>query len=386
MHEPSLVDLRSRVGKKWRLYDDDVIPAWVADMDFAPAPVIVEAVRSFLAEGDWGYVDGREHDRMIEVGVAWGTARHGWSPAVSDCRVVLDVMQGVAASIQAFTQPGDGVIITNPVYHPFGWAIESSNRAVVEAPLTDREDGFRITRVALEEAVDRGGKMLLLCNPHNPTGRVFSAAELAVVAEVAIDAGLIVVSDEIHADLVYEPHRHIPIAALGSAIAEQCITIVSPSKAFNLAGVGCAMVAFGTPDLAARFGDLPFALLGHPTGTGVRAATAAWEMGGPWLEELGTRLRANRDVVATWVTENRRIGHRTPEATYLAWLDFRPLFWSVEPHERLLAKGRVALSSGAQFGTGGAGHARLNFGTYSGVLDEILHRMESALAETKMVL
>lgn len=386
MHEPSLGDLRSRVGKKWRLYDDDVIPAWVADMDFAPAPVIVEAVRSFLAEGDWGYVDGREHDRMIEVGVAWATSRHGWSPALSDCRVVLDVMQGVAASIQAFTQPGDGVIITNPVYHPFGWAIESSNRAVVEAPLTGREDGFRITRLALEEAVDRGGKMLLLCNPHNPTGRVFSAAELAVVAEVAIDAGLIVVSDEIHADLVYEPHRHIPIAALGSAIAEQCITIVSPSKAFNLAGVGCAMVAFGTPDLAARFGDLPFALLGHPTGTGVRAATAAWEMGGPWLEELGSRLRTNRDTVAAWVAENRRIGHRTPEATYLAWLDFRPLHWSVEPHERLLANGRVALSSGVQFGTGGAGHARLNFGTYSGVLDKILHRMESALAETKMVL
>ena len=386
MHKPPLADLRSRVGKKWHHYDDDVIPAWVADMDFAPAPEIVEVVQSFLAAGDWGYVDGRDHDRMIAAGVAWATSRHGWSPDPSNCRVVLDVMQGVSAAIQAFTQPGDGIIITNPVYHPFGWAIESSDRIVVEAPLTDREDGFRITRAALEAAVDRGGKMLLLCNPHNPTGRVFSATELAVVAEVAKAAELIVVSDEIHADLVYEPHRHIPIAAFAPAIADRCITLVSPSKAFNLAGVGCAMAAFGTPELAARIDELPFALLGHPTGTGVRAAAAAWELGGPWLDDLRIRLRANRDTVAAWVGENRKIGHLVPEATYLAWLDFRPVRWSVEPHERLLTKGRVALSSGVQFGTGGAGHARLNFGTYPAVLDEILHRIELALAETKLVL
>ncbi len=384
--EPSLEDLRSRVGKKWRLYDSDVIPAWVADMDFPPAPLIVETVRSFLAEGDWGYVDGREHDRMIDAGIAWSSANHGWEPPKSSSRVVLDVMQGVSAAIQAFTKPGDGVIITNPVYHPFGWAIESAGRSVVEAPLTDREDGYRITKEALENAVDRGGRLVLLCNPHNPTGRVFSAEELATVAAVAEAADLLIVSDEIHADLTYEPHRHIPIAALGTDISDRTITITSPSKAFNLAGVGCAMASFGNDDLAKRFDDLPFALLGHPTATGVRAATAAWELGVPWLEELRSQLAGNRQTLAGWVSQDRRIGYRSPEATYLAWLDFRPHHWAVEPREYLVRKARVALSSGVQFGGGGDGHARLNFGTYPGVLDQILDRLSTALAPTRLVL
>jgi cystathionine beta-lyase len=384
--EPFLGDLRNRAGKKWRLYEGDVIPAWVADMDFPPDPLIVETLQSFLAGGDWGYVDRRDHGRMIEAGVAWISARQGWEPSTANSRVVLDVMQGVAAAIMAFTRPGDGVIISNPVYHPFGRAIESSGRVIVDAPLTDRRGGFRLTKTALEEAVDRGGRLLLLCNPHNPTGRVFSAEELAAVAEVALAAGLLVVSDEIHADLVYEPHRHIPLAALGPAISERTITLTSPSKAFNLAGVGCAMACFGTEELAGRFDNLPFALLGHPTATGVRAATAAWELGLPWLEELLARLAVNRATLAAWATEDRRVGYRSPEATYLAWVDFRPQGWSVEPHEYLLAKARVALSPGVQFGNGGEGHARLNFGTYPLVLDEILERLAAALKPTRPAL
>ena len=379
MIEPFLGDLRNRTGKKWRLHEGDVIPAWVADMDFPPDPLIVKTLQTFLAGGDWGYVDRRDHRRMIEAGVAWISARQGWEPSTANSRVVLDVMQGVAAAIMAFTRPGDGVIISHPVYHPFGWAIKSSGRVIVDAPLTDRRGGFRLTKKALEEAVDRGGRLLLLCNPHNPTGRVFSAEELAAVAEVALDADLPVVSDEIHADLVYEPHRHIPLAALGSAIAERTITLTSPSKAFNLAGVGSAMACFGTEELAERFDGLPFALLGHPTATGVRAATAAWELGLPWLEELLARLAANRATLAAWATEDRGVGYRSPEATYLAWMDFRPQGWSVEPHEYLLARAGVALSPGVQFGNGGEGHARLNFGTYPGVLDQILERMATAL-------
>lgn len=384
--EPSLGDLRKRVGKKWRVHEDDVIPAWVADMDFPPDPLIVEALRSFLAAGDWGYVDVSDRRRMIEAGVGWIREGQGWEPSTTNSRVVLDVMQGVAAAIMAFTRPGDGVIITNPVYHPFGWAIESSGRRVVDAPLTDRANGYRITKPALEEAVDRGGRLLLLCNPHNPTGRVFTAAELEAVADVALDANLLVVSDEIHADLVYEPYRHIPLATVGSAISERAITITSPSKAFNLAGVGCALACFGTGELARRFDDLPFALLGHPTATGLRAATAAWELGLPWLSELRSRLAANRATLTAWVAADGMIGYRSPEATYLAWMDFRPHGWPVEPHEYVLTEARVALSSGIQFGNGGEGHARLNFGTYPWVLDEMLERMDAALQPSRPAL
>lgn len=386
MIEPSLAELRRRVGVKWTKFGDDVVPAWVADMDFPPASVIVEEVQAFLAGGDWGYMNRDYYQRLIEAGRSWYQDHHGWAPSAPNSRVVLDVMQGVAAAIQAFTLPGEGVIITTPVYHPFGWAIESSNRVIVEAPLTGSQDGFRITKAALEEAVDRGGRLLLLCNPHNPTGRVFSAQELAIVAEVATAADLIVVSDEIHADLVYEPHRHIPVAALGPEISERTVLITSPSKAFNLAGVGCAMACFGTAELAEKFDALPTLLLGHPTATGLRASSAAWESGGPWLAELRTLLANNRDTVTAWVQDDRRVGFRPPEATYLAWLDFRPHNWSVEPHERLLAKARVALSEGTQFGTGGAGHARLNFGTYPSVLENILERVADALEPTKLVL
>jgi cystathionine beta-lyase len=386
MMEPSLRDLRNRAGKKWRRYEGDVIPAWVADMDYPPDPLIVETLQTFLAGGDWGYVDASDRRRLIEAGVAWSRERQGWEPSTTHSRVVLDVMQGVAAAIMAFTRPGDGVIITNPVYHPFGWAIESSGRTIVDAPLTARDDGFRLTKPALEGAVERGGRLLLLCNPHNPTGRVFTAAELKAVAEVALDTNLLVVSDEIHADLVYEPHRHIPLAALGSAISERTITITSPSKAFNLAGVGCALACFGTDELARRFDDLPFALLGHPTATGLRAATAAWELGLPWLDEIRSRLAANRATLATWAAEDHMIGYRSPEATYLAWMDFRPQGWPVEPHEYLLTEARVALSSGIQFGNGGQGHARLNFGTYPWVLDEMLGRLDAALKRSRSVL
>ena len=386
MMEPSLRDLRNRAGKKWRRYEGDVIPAWVADMDFPPDPLIVEALRSFLADGDWGYVDISDRRRMIEAGLGWIRERQGWEPSTTNSRVVLDVMQGVAAAIMAFTRPGEGVIITNPVYHPFGWAIESSGRTIIDAPLTTREEGFRITKPALRAAVEKGGRLLLLCNPHNPTGRVFAAEELATVAEVAIEANLLVVSDEIHADLVYEPHRHIPLATLGSTISERTITITSPSKAFNLAGVGCALACFGTDELARRFDDLPFALLGHPTATGVRAATAAWELGLPWLEGLLGRLAVNRATLDAWATEDRSIGYRSPEATYLAWMDFRPHGWPVEPHEYLLTEARVALSPGIQFGNGGQGHARLNFGTYPWVLDEMLERMDVALKASRSAL
>lgn len=379
-------DVNRRVGIKWGRYDDDILPAWIADMDFEPAPPVVDAVRAYVDGGDWGYVDPVEHERLIEAGRRWEMVRHGWEPNSTNTRVVLDVMQGVAAAIAAFTEPGDGVISTTPVYHPFGWAIDTAGRTVCEAPLTDRDDGYRVTREALEAAVERGGKLLLLCNPHNPTGRVLSAEELSAVAAVAVENDLIVVSDEIHADLVYEPHRHIPLAVMGDAIAERTVTVFSPSKAFNLAGVGCALMTFGHEDLAARFDELPFALMSHATGTGLRAARAAWEHGDEWLADLRDRLATNRDHVTAWVSEDRQIGYRVPEATYLAWLDFRPHGWSNEPSGRLIERAKVALSPGDQFGTQGRGHARLNFGTQPEMLAEILDRMARGMSPTNLVL
>ena len=382
----SLDDLRRRTGIKWAHHDADVIPAWIADMDVVPAAFIGDEITSFLAAGDWGYVDPSLRHRLIDANRAWYLRHHGWATESEQSRVVLDVMQGVAAAMHSLTEPGDGVIVTTPIYHPFLFAINSSGRRLVEAPLTGADDGYRLTREALEAAVAAGGKVLLLCNPHNPTGRVFSIEELRIVAEVAIESGLIVISDEIHADLVYEPHRHVPIAALGSDIAARTITVTSPSKSFNLAGVGCAVASFGSEELLARFEALPTGIMSHAMATAVVASSAAWEQGHEWVDGLRTGLLLNRDTLAGWIASDRRIAMRVPEATYLGWLDFRPLGWSSEPDVRLLEKARVALSPGIQFGTGGAGHARLNFATSPVVLDEILRRMASAIEPTKIVI
>lgn len=375
-----LTELRARrTGYKWAEHGSDVIPAWVADMDFPIAPAVVEALEDWIAEGDFGYTHPSNAAPVIEAGRRWYTARHGWDPDPARMRVFGDVMQGVAAAIEAFTSPGDGVILQTPVYHPFWWAIEGAGRRIVEAPLTERDDGYRVTRESLEAAVDAGGKLLLVANPHNPTGRVFSAEELATIADVAQAHDLVIVSDEIHADLVYEPHRHIPLAAFSAAAAGRMITLASPSKAFNLAGVGCAVAVSGTQAMHEAFDALPVWLMGHVRRSAMLASAAAWSHGGDWLAETRQVLAANRDRVALWVTGDRRVGFRAPDATYLAWLDFRPRGWDTEPADRLLDRARVALSPGTQFG--GPGHARLNFATYPEVLDEMLRRLGTALEE-----
>lgn len=370
----SLERVSQRPGVKWTWYDDDVLAAWVADMDFVPSSAIAEELYSYIDGGDWGYVNpGVHHTRVVKAFEAWVGERHGWRPDPPSLRVIGDVMQGVAACIQAFTKPGDGVIIQTPVYHPFGWAISSSGRRIVEAPLTDRRTGFRVTAEALESAAEQGARLLLLSNPHNPSGRVFSVEELGVIGEVAVEYDLIVLSDEIHADLVFAPHRHVPLAVMSSGVAERTVTLMSASKTFNLAAVGCAVASFGSETLLKDFEDLPTSLLGHPSGVAVRATAAAWESGGPWLEETMRQLEINRSIVTDWA--ERHLEFRSPEATYLAWLDFRSLGWSEEPDEVVLREAKVALSPGLQFGTGGAGHARLNFATYPDLLGEILERI-----------
>lgn len=377
-----MVDPRvaGRPGVKWTWYEPGIIPAWVADMDLAPAAPITEEIHRYIDGGDLGYVNPLLHHERVEQACAtWLAKRHGWRPPDEALRVVGDVMQGVAACIQAFTEPGDGIIIQTPVYHPFGWAIESAGRRIVEAPLSDRASGFRVTAEALEGAIAAGATMMLISNPHNPAGRVFSVEELVLIGDIAREHDLVVVSDEIHADLVYEPHRHVPIAGLGSDLADRTVTLHSASKAFNLAGIGCAVACFGSERLWTAFDRLPTSLLGHPSGVAVRATARAWEAGEAWLADTMRLLASNRARVETWAAP--RLGHRPPEATYLAWLDFRALGWDEEPDERLLREARVALSPGLQFGSGGEGHARLNFATYPEVLDEILARIDSVLAE-----
>jgi cystathionine beta-lyase len=373
--------LRSLTCIKWARYDDDVIPAWVADMDLAPAPVAVEAVRALVECGDFGY-NFAAAKQLPEVFSEWQATAHGWRPDPAQTRVFCDVMQAVETTIWLHTEPGDGVVLFTPVYHPFYPAVTSTGRRVVDCAL---EPGtWRIDPERLSSVIDPTTRAILLCNPHNPTGRVLDAEELAAVAEVAEKHDLLVISDEIWGDLTYPGATHVPIASLGDDIAARTVTISAASKAFNIAGLHCAVAHIGHPAVAKALAALPRHLLGAVGSPGAEATLAAWTRGRPWLDEVRAHLTRQRDHLSDRLAaELPDVRFTAPEATYLAWLDLRATELGDDPAKALLERGRVALSHGHEFGEAGAGFARLNFATSREILDEIVDRMVSAVRDER---
>jgi len=370
--------LRSLSCIKWSRYDNDVIPAWVADMDLAPAPVAVEAVASLAACGDFGY-NFSAAMRLPEAFSAWEERRHGWAPDPEKIRVFCDVMQAVETVLWLHTEPGDGVVLFTPVYHPFYPAITSTGRRIVPVALDDAP-GWRLDPDRLSAAIDSGTRAILLCNPQNPLGRVLDAEELGAIAAVAEKHDLLVVSDEIWCDLVHPGAVHVPMASIGDDIASRTVTISAASKAFNIAGLHCAVAHIGHAGVQAALEKLPRHLLGAVGSPGAEATLAAWTAGEPWLEEVRAHLTSQRDhLTGRLATELPSLGFTPPEATYLAWLDLRAFDLGDDPAKAILERGRVALSSGLDFGEAGAGWARLNFATSREILDEIVNRIVSAV-------
>jgi cysteine-S-conjugate beta-lyase len=371
--------LRSLTCAKWTWHEADVIPAWVADMDLPPAPVAVEAVRALVDRGDFGYNMAAEC-RLAEAFAEWQEANHGWRPDTERVRVFCDVMQAVEVAVWLQTQPGDGVVVFTPVYPPFLGTVSKSGRRIVECPL-DPAEGWRLDPERLSAVVDRGTTAILLCNPHNPTGRAFSREELTAIAEVAERHDLLVISDEIWADLRHPGATHIPMALISEEVAARTLTINAASKSFNVAGLRCAVAHLGHAGLAQSIASVPSHVFGAVSSLGAEATLAAWTAGAPWLAETRVHLTAQRDHLATRLAEEvPAIGFASPEATYLAWLDFRELGLGDDPAKRLLESARVALSSGLDFGPRGAGFARLNFATTREILDVILDRVIEAMS------
>jgi cystathionine beta-lyase len=369
--------LRSLGCIKWARYPDNVIPAWVADMDFRPAPSISRAVRALADTGDFGY-HFAAHAEIPDAFCDWQERRHGWRPDRERVRLFCDVMQAVETMLWLHTRPGDGVVLFTPVYHPFFPAVTSTGRRIIDCPLAAPD--YRVDPERLSAAIDDGTRAILLCNPHNPTGRVFGQGELAAIAEVAERHDLLVVSDEIWQDLVHPDARHICFASLGDAAAERTVLITAASKAFNIAGLHCAVAHVGHAGIASQLDSLPRHLLGAVGSPGAVATLAAWRSGEAWLEQVRSHLTALRDHLAARLTgELPEVGFDPPEATYLAWLDFRDTHLAADPAGRLLDEARVALSAGSDFGVAGAGFARLNFATSQELLDEIVDRIVAVL-------
>ena len=374
-------ELRARGGGKWRKYAADVIPAFVADMDFKVAPAVQAAIEEFTTTQDYGY--GRMPDPnsvpLFDAFATWMARRHNWRPDPSLTHANTDVIQGLVATMVAFTAPSDGIIVQTPVYPPFLRFVAATGRRLVENPLVDDGMRFVVDLEGLERAAPQA-TMILLCNPHNPTGRVLEQAELDGIAAIAAAHNLTIVSDEIHADLVYPGATHIPMETIEAA-AERTVTLTSATKGFNIAGLRTSIAHFGSAALKEKFDSVvPERLLGGPSRIGVAATIAAWCEAEDWLGTVLAYLDRNRQRVAEWAAQ-ANLAHYMPEATYLAWMNCRRIDVKegLTPQQHMLENAKVALSDGVDFGEPGHGHVRLNFATSAEILEEILGRLGGAL-------
>ena len=370
---------RGNRNAKWSKYGAETLPAWVAEHDFRPPASVIDAMRTTLDRGDFGY-----HDLDADVGAAftgWAQGRYGWSPDPGLVHTCVDVLQGVTAAVTALAEPGGGVILTPPIYHIFLQICPTSARRQLEWLMRcDGEQGWHLDPDDLEVLVRRepDARVLLWCHPHNPTGWVADSAVLARIVELAHAYDFYVVSDEIHADLVYPDAAapFTPMLAIPGA-AERVVTVTSPAKTFALSGLRCAAMAYADRDLRRRVRLAhPPLLLGHAARTGIDATIAAWTHGAAWADGLVAHLTDQRDHLAARLeAEAPAVTFCRLDSTFLAWLDVHACGLGDQPAARLLELCGVALNEGTEFGTNGDGHVRLNFGTSREVLDGILDRL-----------
>jgi len=367
-------------GEKWTTYPEDVLPLWVADMDFPIAEPIRRVLRFAVERSDLGYPIHPAPTPIPELTAERMRRLCGWAIEPQRVEILSDVVQGMYTAIHQLTEAGEGVVVQTPVYPPFLHSVAKLRRRLDENPLVARAGGYEIDLDGLRAATDDATRMLLFCNPQNPTGRAFRREELAALAELVLERDWIVVSDEIHQDLVWSGHRHVPFASLGPEVAARTITLTAASKAFNIAGLRCGVAVFGSDELARRFRALPRHLRGGIGMLGIEALDAAWRHSGPWLDQVRAYLEANRAFVIDFVARDLPgVVLHPPEATYLAWLDCRELALEPSPFAFFLAEAQVALSDGASFGEPGRGFARINFATSRAILSEALERMAKAL-------
>ena len=358
----------------------DAIPMWVADMDFESPPAVIDALRRRVEHGVFGYP--LVPPSLFEAAIGWMRRRHGWAIETSWISMMPGIVAALNYAVRAFTRPGDPVLIQTPVYHPFYYAIENNGRRVVRNPLRSGGGRYTMDLDDLRSKIDAPGRMLIVCSPHNPVGRVWAREELEALGRIAVERDLIVIADEIHHDLVFRGHRHHVFAALAPELAQQTVTCIAPSKTFNIAGLTTAAVVAANPDLlkkleeeAERSGfDLGNAL-------GLVAFEAAYRHGEDWLDALLPYLEGNVDLIERFVADRLpEIRFIRPEGTYLALLDCRGLH--LEPgtlNDFFLKQCRVYFSDGAMFGAELEGFIRINFGCPRSVLLEALERIERAL-------
>ena len=369
-----IAELRAKDGAKWQARPADY-SAWVADMDFPVAPAITDAMRDVIDRDAFGYPNwGGPYAvspaaKLLESRAA---DRYGWRVHRDRVRDVIDVLQGVRATVFHLSEPGDGVVLHMPAYHPFLDTVSQMDRRLVS--VVQRDGAFDYDELEAELAAS-GASIWILCHPHNPLGYVFERAELERIAEIAERFDLTVISDEIHADLTMPGFTHVPFESLGPEASSRAVTLMSASKAFNLAGLRWAVMHIGSDRMQAALDSLPGHYLGAPNLMAVTASVAAWTHGDAWLAAVIEVVDENRHALSGLLERHLPgVVYSPPEATYLTWLDCRPLELEGDPAEVFSERG-VLLSPGPQFGPQGEGYARLNIATSPAVLEAMVTAM-----------
>ncbi|OHD70026.1 MAG: hypothetical protein A2177_15585 [Spirochaetes bacterium RBG_13_68_11] len=380
----TLPDRRGTASLKWDFAGriagrEGLLPLWVADMDFAAPPAIAEAVARRAAHGVFGYT--LEPESYFEAAMHWLADRHGWNVRREWLLAAPGVVQTISAALLAASAPGDRIVIQPPVYHPFALRIRANGREVVQNPLVLDGDRYRMDLEGLERELAAGARMLILCSPHNPGGRAWTGEELERAAGLCARHGAVIVSDEIHADLVLPGRRHVPLASVSEAAARITITCVSATKTFNLAGLGGSLAIVSDERLRMRLKAVAEAQWGGTANCFAAAASeAAWRHGADWLDAMLAYVAGNVAYLADRLPRELPAARVLPlEATYLAWIDLRRLGMSDEEVRTRLLDAGIWLDEGRKFGRGGEGFQRLNLACPRSVLDRAVGGMVRAL-------
>ncbi len=382
------VERRGTGCLKWDAYEArghtaDELPLWVADMDFRVMPEALEALQERVAHGVFGYT--MPTDAYYESVLGWLERHHGWRPERAWTLHAPGVVFALATAIRAYTQPGDYVLIQPPVYYPFRLMIENNGRRVAASPLVRGADGrYEMDFDGFERALEQSGaKLFILCSPHNPVGREWTAAELRRIGEICLEHGVTVVSDEIHADFARPGFTHVPFAALGEEFAQNVVLCTSPSKTFNLAGLQICNVFIPNEDLRAAFGrELGRTGYDEPSCLGACAAQACYEHGDEWFSQLKEKLEENYALVEGAVARTPGLALTPLESTYLPWIDCSGLNLADDAAltEFITRGARLWLDMGTMFGNEGSGFIRLNIASPTAMVQEACDRLEAAVA------
>jgi cysteine-S-conjugate beta-lyase len=382
-----IIERRSSGSMKWQWYDPDVLPMWVADMDFAAPQPIIEALQRQVATGEFGY--SKPSNDLSELICARLAARYGWHVTPEQIVYIPSLVTGIHAACRVAGAPGEGVLMQTPVYPPFLSAPASHDKVAQFAPLTLESDGrtigYSIDFDAFENAITSAKErtaLFLLCNPHNPTGVAYSREDQQRMAEICIRHNVLICSDEIHCDLLLGDTQHVPIASISPEIAEHTITMMAPSKTFNIPGLKASFLVIPNAELRERFNQRTMGIVPWVNNLGFVAMHAAYRDCDSWLRDLLAYLEANRTTYVEYLnTHMPQLRTTIPEATYLGWIDCREAGIPGNPYTFFLEKARVALNNGAMFGTNGEGFVRLNFGCPRSTLLEGLEKMRNVLED-----